>query len=59
MLETYPTYRGVIYQEGKDIGWRTLSVRIRAFHEEPGSLVVEIQAVGPWWEDLNRQALGS
>jgi len=53
MFNTTCIYRGIVYSDRTDIGARVLPVTIRAFYTNADGMVVEIQAVGRWWEQLD------
>jgi hypothetical protein len=53
MLEAFPSFRGMVYHRGTDIGRRSVEVAIRAFRSEPGGIVVELRAIGEWWHALD------
>jgi hypothetical protein len=53
MLEQYPTFRGMVYRRGSDIGSRTVEVAIRAFRSQHDGIVVDIRAAGEWWKALD------
>lgn len=44
--------RAIVYQGGSDLGLQTVRAVVRAFRSQPEGLVVQVQAVGAWWESL-------
>lgn len=49
MLDQVATFRGIVYGERRDLGWRTVPVIVRGFRTQHDGLVLQLRATGDWW----------
>lgn len=53
MMQEFPLFRGIVYDKRGDIGRRSVDVAIRAFRSQHDGVIVDVRAVGEWWQALD------